>query len=123
MYDAFFVYDYTTFPLTGFWELLPDNDIDGGNVLTFDQLIPASPDDLTVSYADDDEDEAGVVPASTDLIFDALASMVEQDGGAVLTAFGEVSVGTDGGDLLMGDGGIDAAVIAELLAGIGEVVA
>ena len=104
MNDAFFVYEHVTISTTGFWQLLPANDIDGGNVLTFDQLIPASPGALIVTYEDDEEEETSAIPASTDVVFDTLAGLVEQDGGAVLTAFGEASVGTDGGDLLMGDG-------------------
>ena len=122
MNDAFFIYEYTTVSVSGFWQLLPADGAEGGEVLTYDQLIPASPDDLLVTH-EEEEEENDAIPASTDLAFDTLADMVEQDDGAVLTAFGEETVGTDGGDLLIGDGGIDAGVIAELLAGIGEVVA
>lgn len=126
MDDAFFVFEYTGTAVIGFLQLVPADGANGGNVLAYGQLSPAAPDDLILVYYEEDEvalpssDDFGT---NADLVLADMTDAVEADGGAVLTAFSEAAIGTDGGDLLMGDGGIEASVMAELLAGVADLAA
>ena len=118
--DLFFYYNFGIDPLgQSSVQMAPADDANESVEASW--ILPTVAQAFGLIAEPDEEDEAAV-PQQGDVFADDLALLtasVEAFGGAVVAATEGSAFGTDGGDLLMGDGGIDAGVIAELMASIG----